>query len=307
MGSCSTRPVTPFFFAMPWPRRWGKLPFRTRERKFVRACASLIVQMRAARKNNFARRPESDSKMSRYTPLPPQNFGGLPEEYSTYETARAVIFPVPLERTATYERGTRNGPSEFLEAGKFPVALGGEHSLTPPLVSATLKKFKDLCVLHIGAHAELSNEYQGNPGSHVCTMRRVVEMCPAVQVGVRSLSEEESKAIPKLRTKIYWAKDIVRAPVKAWIAKVLEDLGPRVYLTVNVDGFDSSIVSATGAPEPGGLDWHQVTSLIRAVADHKKIVAMDVAELSPRPRDHGADFIVAKLIYKTLGYIFCQQ
>ena len=114
-------------------------------------------------------------------------------------------------------------------------------------------------MLHIGAHAELRNEYQGNPGSHVCTMRRVVEMCPAVQVGMRSLSEEESKSMPKLPTKVYWAKDIVRAPVKAWIAKVLEDLGPRVYLTVNVDGFDSSIVSSTGAPEPGGLDWYQVT------------------------------------------------
>jgi agmatinase len=295
--------------------------------------------------------------MSRYTPMPPHNFGGLSEEFSAYETSRAVIFPVPLERTATYERGTRNGPAaileasrhmelydeeleldpsreigiatwppidtqdgtfeevlrelftaqlELLDAGKFPVALGGEHSLTPPLVSATLKKFKDLCVLHIGAHAEMRDEYQGNPGSHVCAMRRVVEMCPAVQVGVRSISEEESKEISKLQTKVYWAKDIVRAPVKAWIAKVLEDLGPRVYLTVNVDGFDSSIVSATGAPEPGGLDWYMVMSLIRAVADHKKIVAMDVAELSPRPRDHASDFLVAKLIYKTLGYIFCQ-
>jgi agmatinase len=290
--------------------------------------------------------------------MPPQNFGGLAVEHSTYQTARAVIFPVPLERTATYERGTRNGPSAILEAsrhmelydeelqlepyreigiatwppidtmdgtyeevlrelftaqlqlledGKFPIALGGEHSLTPPLVSATVKKYKDLCVLHVGAHAEMRNEFQGNPGSHVCTMRRVVEMCPAVQVGVRSLSEEEAKAIPKLRTKIYWAKDIVRAPVKAWIAKVLEDLSPNVYLTVNVDGFDSSIVSSTGAPEPGGLDWHEVTSLIRAVADHKKIVAMDVAELSPRPRDHASDFLVAKLVYKTLGYVFCHS
>jgi agmatinase len=295
--------------------------------------------------------------MSRYTPMPPQNFGGLPDEYSTYETARAVIFPVPLERTATYERGTRNGPAAILEASrhmelydeelqiqpareigiatwpaidtmdgtfeevlqelftaqlqalednKFPVALGGEHSLTPPLVRATAKKYKDLCVLHIGAHAELRNEYQGNPGSHVCTMRRVLEICPAVQVGVRSISEEEAEIVPKLKTKVYWAKDIVRAPVKAWIAKVLEDLSPHVYLTVNVDGFDSSIVAATGAPEPGGLDWYEVTSLIRAVADHKKIVAMDVAELSPRPRDHASDFLVAKLIYKTLGFVFCQ-
>ena len=88
---------------------------------------------------------------------------------------------------------------QLLEDKKFPIALGGEHSLTAPLVSATAKKFKDLCVLHIGAHAEMRNEYQGNPGSHVCTMRRVTEICPAVQVGVRSLSEEEAKVLPKLK------------------------------------------------------------------------------------------------------------
>lgn len=295
--------------------------------------------------------------MSRYTPVPPENFGGIPEEHALYETSRAVIFPVPLERSTSYEHGTRNGPSAILAAsrnmelyddelelepykeigiatlpaidtmdgtmdevitelytaqlgmledGKFPVAIGGEHSLTPPLVSATAKKFKDLTVLQIDAHADLRDEYQGNPASHACAMRRVVEVCPAVQVGIRSLSEEEAKAIPHLRTKIYWAKDIVRAPMKAWIAKVLDDLGPNVYLTIDLDGFDPSIVPATGTPEPGGLDWHQVTALVRAVADHKKIVAMDVVELLPQPGDHASDFLAAKLIYKCLGYIFCQ-
>jgi agmatinase len=296
--------------------------------------------------------------MARYTPVPPDNFGGLAEEDSRYETARAVIFPVPLERTTTYEHGTRNGPAAIiaasrnmelydeeleretyreigihtlpaidtmdgsldevitelftaqlalLEDGKFPVALGGEHSLTPPLVSAMGKKYKDLSVLQIDAHADLRNEYQGNPASHACAMRRVLEVCPAVQVGIRSLSEEEAKAIPHLRTKVYFAKDIVRAPMKPWIAKVLADLSPRVYLTVDLDGFDPSIVPATGTPEPGGLDWHQVTSLIRAVADHKKIVGMDVVELLPQPGDHASDFLAAKLIYKTLGYIFCKE
>jgi agmatinase len=289
--------------------------------------------------------------------MPPDNFGGIPEEHALYETSRAVIFPVPLERSTSYERGTRNGPSAILAAsrnmelyddelelepykeigiatlpaidtmdgtmdevitelytaqlgmledGKFPAAIGGEHSLTPPLVSATTKKFKDLTVLQIDAHADLRDEYQGNPASHACAMRRVVEVCPAVQVGIRSLSEEEAKAIPHLRTKIYWAKDIVRAPMKAWIAKVLDDLGPNVYLTIDLDGFDPSIVPATGTPEPGGLDWHQVTALVRAVADHKKIVAMDVVELLPQPGDHASDFLAAKLIYKCLGYIFCQ-
>lgn len=296
--------------------------------------------------------------MSRYTPMPPDNFGGISDEHSLYETARAVIFPVPLERSTSYEHGTRNGPSailaasrhiEFyddelemepykeigiatlpgidttdgtmeevlaelytaqlgmLEDGKFPVAIGGEHSLTPPLVSATAKKFKDLTVLQIDAHADLRDEYQGNPASHACAMRRVVEVCPAVQVGIRSLSEEEAKAIPHLRTKVYWAKNIVRAPMKAWIAKVLDDLGPNVYLTIDLDGFDPSIVPATGSPEPGGLDWHQVTSLVRAVAAHKKIVAMDVVELLPQLGDHASAFLAAKLIYKCLGYIFCQS
>jgi len=296
--------------------------------------------------------------MTRYTPMPPENFGGLPDEHSQYATSRAVIFPVPLERTTSYEHGTRNGPAAILAASrnmelydeelelepykeigihtlpaidtadgtldeviseiftaqlglledeKFTVALGGEHSLTPPLVSATAKKYKNLSVLQIDAHVDLRDEYQGNPASHACAMRRVVEICPAVQVGIRSLSVEEAQAIPRLHTSIYWAKDIARAPLKSWIAKVLADLSPNVYLTIDLDGFDPAIVPATGTPEPGGLDWMQVTSLVRAVADHKKIVGMDVVELLPQPGDHASDFLAAKLVYKCLGYIFCQQ
>ncbi|MGB0036726.1 MAG: agmatinase [Candidatus Acidiferrales bacterium] len=296
--------------------------------------------------------------MTRYTPVAPQNFGGIPEEHSTYETSRAVIFPVPLERTTTYEHGTRNGPAAILAAsrnmelydeelelepykeigiatlpaidtmdgtldevlteiytaqlamledGKFPVALGGEHSLTPPLVSATAKTYKDLTVLQIDAHADLREEYQGNQKSHACAMRRVAEVSPAVQVGIRSISEEEAKAVPHLRTSIFWAKDILRAPLKGWIANVLSKLSSHVYLTIDLDGFDPSIIPATGTPEPGGLDWHQVTSLVRAVADHKKIVAMDVVELLPQPGDHASDFLAAKLVYKCLGYVFCQR
>lgn len=296
--------------------------------------------------------------MTRYTPMPPENFGGLPDEHSQYATSRAVIFPVPLERTTSYEHGTRNGPAAILAASrnmelydeelelepykeigihtlpaidtadgtldeviseiftaqlglledeKFTVALGGEHSLTPPLVSATAKKYKSLSVLQIDAHADLRDEYQGNPASHACAMRRVVEICPAVQVGIRSLSVEEAQAIPRLHTSVYWAKDIARAPLKSWIAKVLADLSPNVYLTIDLDGFDPAFVPATGTPEPGGLDWMQVTSLVRAVADHKKIVGMDVVELLPQPGDHASDFLAAKLVYKCLGYIFCQQ
>jgi len=295
--------------------------------------------------------------MRTYTPAPAENFGALPEEHSRYDTSRAVIFPVPLERTTTYVTGTRNGPAAILAAsrnmelydeelgtepyrkigiatlpavetqegplekvlgelhtaqlallsdGKFPVALGGEHSLTAPLVAAAAKKFSNLSVLQIDAHADLREAYQGNPASHASVMRRVVEICPAVQVGIRSLSVEEAEAIPKLPTKIYWAKDIVRAPVESWVPRVVAELSEHVYLTIDLDGFDPAYVPATGTPEPGGLDWHQVASLIREVANRKRIVAMDVVELLPQPGDHASDFLAAKLIYKALGYIFCR-
>lgn len=296
--------------------------------------------------------------MTRYTPVPPENFGGISEEDASYERARAVIFPVPLERTTSYEHGTRNGPaaileasrnmelydeefdseiykqvgiatipaidtadgtleevlaeifsaqSELLEDGKFPVALGGEHSLTPPLVGAAARKYKNLSVLQIDAHADLREQYQGNPNSHACAMRRVVEICPAVQVGIRSLSVEEARDIPGLKTRIYWAKDIARAPIGDWIPRVIADLTGDVYLTVDLDGFDPSLIPATGTPEPGGLDWYQVTSLIRAVAREKNIVGMDVVELLPQPGQHASDFFAAKLIYKCLGYVFCKR
>ena len=293
-----------------------------------------------------------------YTPATAENFGGLPEENSKYENSRAVIFPIPLERTTTYEHGTRNGPAAIIAAsrnmetwdeelgvetfakigiatlpaidtaegtlekvladiyttelallgdGKFPIALGGEHSLTPPLVAAAAKQFPDLSVLQIDAHADLREAYQGNPASHASAMRRVVETCPAVQVAIRSLSIEESEAIPRLRTTIYWARDIARVPLEMWIPRVVADLSSHVYLTVDLDGFDPAYMPATGTPEPGGLDWYQVTSLIRAVAKEKKIVAADVVELLPQHGDHASDFLAAKLVYKILGYVLCMK
>jgi agmatinase len=293
--------------------------------------------------------------MKDYTKEAPENFGGLPEEFSRYETSRAVIFPAPLERTTSYEHGTRNGPGAIIAAsrnmetwdeelrretykdvgihtlpaidthegtlemvlgelyavelhllmdGKFPVALGGEHSLTPPLVAAAAKVHPDLTVLQIDAHADLRDGYQANPNSHAAALRRCLQYAPLVQVGIRSLSVEEAEAIPTLRTKIFWAQDIVKAPVEQWIPRVVEALGPHVYLTIDLDGFDPAYVPATGTPEPGGLDWYQVTALIRAVAAARKIVAMDVVELLPQPGDHASDFLAAKLIYRALGYIF---
>jgi len=296
--------------------------------------------------------------MATYTPVPPFNFGALPDENTDYRTAKAVILPVPLERTTSYETGTRRGPDaiiaasrnmetydeelgleiykkvgiatlpaidtnegelqhvmdeieaaewELLNDDKFPIALGGEHSLTAPLVRAAARKFKKLTVLQIDAHADLRESFHGTPLSHASVMRRVVEVCPAVQVGIRSISVEEAEAVPSLNTKIYWGKDIAHLPPDKWASKVVGDLSQNVYLTIDLDGFDPAFIPATGTPEPGGLNWHQVTSLIREVAAKKRIVAMDVVELLPQPGDHASDFLAAKLIYKSLGYIFCRK
>jgi len=291
-----------------------------------------------------------------YQPSLPFNFGGLSGEHATYEKARAVVVPVPLERTTTYARGTRKGPCAIIEASrnmelydeelrvetyrqfgihtleemetsegslefvlgqihttvlgllkddKFPVLLGGEHSLTPPAVAAAARKFPDLTVLDIDAHADLRDSYQDNRNSHACALRRVVEICPAVQVGIRSLSAEEAEAIPRLKTKIFWAQEIAGRPAAEWAEKVVEALSPRVYLTFDLDGLDPSILPATGTPEPGGLSWEQVTGLIREVARRRTLVGMDVVELLPTPGLHASDFLAAKLVYRILGYVFC--
>ncbi len=290
-----------------------------------------------------------------YRTAAPENFGGLPPEFSTYDRAAAVILPVPLERTTTYMNGTRNGPAAILAAsrnmelydeelelepyrlcgiatlpavetqegpleavlreietagrrlwadGKFPVALGGEHSLTPPLVAAARERYPDLSVLQIDAHADLREAYQENPYSHACAMRRVVERCPAVQVGIRSLSAEEAEALPRLNTRIYWAKEIVHRPLESLARSVVTDLSEHVYVTIDLDGFDPALVPATGTPEPGGLNWYQVIGLLRLVAQRRTIVGFDVVELLPQPGHHASDFLAARLVYKLLGYVF---
>jgi agmatinase len=227
-----------------------------------------------------------------------------------YEAARIATIPALETHEGTLDKvlsELRTGVLALLADGKFPVILGGEHSLTAPCVAAAAKKFENLSVLQIDAHADLRDAYQGNPSSHASVMRRVVEICPAVQVGIRAISAEEAEVIPRLPVSVYWAKDIARARTEEWVPRVVNDLTENVYLTVDLDGFDPAYVPATGTPEPGGLDWYQVTALIRAVAARRRIVAMDVVELLPQPGDHASDFLAARLIYKTLGYIYSRR
>ena len=129
----------------------------------------------------------------------------------------------------------------------------------------------ELSVLQLDAHADLRDRYYDTPFSHASVMRRVVELCPLVQVGIRSLSSEEAKALPKLNTRVFWAKDIVGARKEDWVEEVVESLKDKVYITIDADCFDPGVIPAVSSPEPGGLSWYEVLLLLRKVAERKRL------------------------------------
>lgn len=190
--------------------------------------------------------------------------------------------------------------ANILKDKKWPLVLGGEHSITPGVVAALKKHYKNLSVLQIDAHTDLRDEYQGSRWSHACAMKRVYDLgVPVVAVGIRSVSEDDVQFIKKARL-----SDRIFAAPEIPIAKVLKGLSDQVYITVDVDGFDPSIMPGTGTPEPGGLGWYQVINLIREVAKVKKIVGADIVELAPIAGQPAGDFLAAKLGYKIIGYSF---
>ncbi len=191
---------------------------------------------------------------------------------------------------------------EVIGRDKFLVSLGGEHSITPPLVSAAARKFPKLSVLQIDAHADMRDAYMGTPHNHACAMRRALEYATVTQVGIRSLSTEEAEALPRLNTTVFYDCDMRKDP--KWIDAVVASLGEDVYVTIDVDGMDPAIMPATGTPEPGGLSWPEITALLRATAERRHIVAADIVELSPIPGMVAPSFLCAKLLYKLLTYCF---
>ena len=192
-----------------------------------------------------------------------------------------------------------------LARDKFLVTLGGEHSITPPLVAAAAARFKGLSVLQIDAHADLRDSYMGTPHNHACAMRRSLDHARLTQVGIRSLSAEEADAAPGLNTTIFYDATMRRDP--QWIERVVDTLTGPVYITIDVDGMDPAIMPATGTPEPGGLSWYEILALLRATIAKKTVVACDVVELSPLPGLMAPNFLCAKLIYKILTYRFAEN
>jgi agmatinase len=188
----------------------------------------------------------------------------------------------------------------WLNRDKFVVTLGGEHSIAIGSVKAHLKKYPDLSVLQLDAHTDLRQEYEGLPYNHACTMARIKELCPVTQVGIRSMDKEELEYIDPGR--IFLAEKIIEDD--NWIRGVIKSLNNQVYLTIDLDVFDPSIMPSTGTPEPGGLDWYIVLDLIREVIKEKELVGFDIMELCPNIYNKAPDFLAAKLLYKILSYRF---
>ena len=187
--------------------------------------------------------------------------------------------------------------------GKFPVFLGGEHSLTTAPVRAAKAAFDDLSILQLDAHADLRESYEGTPWSHACVMRRVHELgVPAVPVGIRAISVEEAEFIQEEDLPVFWSHRIAHGI--EWIDTVLNTLSDTVYITFDVDFFDPSLVPATGTPEPGGGLWHDTMRFLGYVFEEKNVVGMDVVELAPIENLHAPDFVVARLVHRCLGYKF---
>ena len=275
-------------------------------------------------------------------------FLGLTQDEINPGSAAVGIVPVPYDATATWKRGTADGPAAIIEASQhielydiethsqphlhgiqthaplvchdspetltklvrkqiedlldnnqLPIILGGEHSVSIGAFEAVAGRYNNLTILQIDAHADTRDTYEGSSHNHACVMARARELCDIMQVGIRSMDASEVHAIEPSR--IIYAHEILSCPDKSWIDRAIAQLNQDVYITIDVDAFDSSIMHATGTPEPGGLQWSHMNDLIKKVAEIRTIVGFDVVELLPTAGLHACDFVAAKLVFRVLA------
>lgn len=191
-----------------------------------------------------------------------------------------------------------------LRNGQLPVVLGGEHSVTIGAVEAAAECCGPISVLQIDAHGDTRETYHGSTHNHACIMARAREHATIVQVGIRAIDAEELRGMD--RDRVYFGHQVdawTRANDTDWMERVISQLEDRVYLTIDLDAFDPSILPSTGTPEPGGMDWSTVNELVRRVARARTIIGFDVVELCPSEHHHASDFIAAKLVYRVMSEI----
>ncbi|PID76214.1 MAG: agmatinase [Deltaproteobacteria bacterium] len=267
--------------------------------------------------------------------LHPIQFLGLDEDQMPrYENARVAILPFPYEGGVSYGAGTGKAPDAVIEAshylelydevlktepheamftsvyqatktliddGRFVILLGGDHSISPGFFKALSEKYGAVSVVQLDAHADLRKSYQGSKLSHACALARIREYTSHVlQVGIRSMSIEEAQWIEREKLSVC-TMDAFRSGAFDMDA-ALDKMPDPVYITVDLDAFDWSVIRSTGTPEPGGLYWDEAMDLLRKVFERKQVVAFDVVELSYSETDRNSAFAAAKLIYKMIAY-----
>ena len=277
------------------------------------------------------------------------NYGGLPEDYTKYDSSDIIILPIPYDGSSTWIKGADKGPAALLEASanmelydietdsevykkgihtldflttsggpntlvplvknkvkellndkKFIVAIGGEHSVSIGAIQAFAETFSDLSILQLDAHSDLRSEYEGSLNNHACVMARAREVAEIVQVGIRSMDVSEKENMDMNR--VFFGHTLRRDIM--WQEKAVALLKKNVYITIDLDVFDPSILPSTGTPEPDGMLYAQVLDFLKKVNNERNIVGFDVVELCPNPENKSSDFLASKLIYQLLSQIF---
>jgi agmatinase len=188
----------------------------------------------------------------------------------------------------------------LLNQEKFPVVVGGNHTASIGSAKAFTEHFGNLSILQLDAHSDLRNEYEGSPYNHACATARMREFAPVIQVGIRSMSQEEASCADWER--IFLAHELYLDKTK--YQKAIDKLTENVYITIDLDVFDPSLIPSTGTPEPGGPEYFEIMNFLKEVIWKKNVVGFDVVELCPSPANKAPDFIAAKIIYQLLSYKF---
>ncbi|MCB1194678.1 agmatinase [bacterium] len=216
-----------------------------------------------------------------------------------------IFTDVPVEENGSPEamaHAVEKRIASHLDQNRFTVVIGGEHSVSIGAIKAHAARNSSLCVLQLDAHTDLRPEYHGSKYNHACVMSRAKELCPIIQVGIRSMDAAEKEHVNP--DTIFYADQLWS--VTEWTRSILGCLTDSVYITLDLDVFDPSIMPSTGTPEPGGLAWYDVLYLLKKVFSTKEVVGFDIVELCPNSANKAPDFLAAKLLYKMLSYKFTE-
>ncbi len=224
-------------------------------------------------------------------------------ETQTQVYKKGIFTALPITEKSSPEllcNAVQERVTTYLKDGKFPVTIGGNHTVSIGAIRAAASQYADLTILQMDAHSDLRPSYEGSQLNHACVMYQASQLCPITQVGIRSMCEEELGLFKEDR--IFYAHAI--AGQTDWQQKALQTLSKNVYLTIDLDVFDPSVLPSTGTPEPGGLRYYEVLHFLRSVFAQYNVVGFDVVELCPNPNERASDFLAARLIYQLMTYKF---